>query len=524
MSTSESSRSRWSLLAIPPTTTEEIAIAPCDGCDKNPLMGRIVQAVAQRQAPHLACIHPIPPLIFHKGPGTQHRYEAAQARISVAGCQENCPKTLLSSVASLEREVILSPDAPFESQVRTLEDAVVSYSALIPQSPQTPAFLLPAAQAPQRRRFAKLPASSEPSALSIATTASISASSKVSAAPSLAAMPVVAVPTTQSTHTSASSASFSTTQTPSAAVARFSETPRTGLFQDQAKQASRNTLYLGILVFVLLAAGAWWRLSRPSSPTSAMQENSPLSRRSPETKQPSTPQPNTPLSLAGGPSVARNAPMGATKAAKSPNSVAPDTTRKSDATKPTTQKPDTTASDTTASDTTASDTTASDATKPDTTTSADRRAVPRRPAAKRSEEPQRPAMDAAHLLRSKMVNQGWIGGLCSSQQSCGYANPMCLPVPKGGYCTRYCLSWCPRSTNPWHASSSCIRADALAAYFDPLPSTKGGLCVTHCDFKLFPKHGCRVGTQCLELRVNRGKQQTRRVCVPTPPAASKESP
>jgi hypothetical protein len=509
MSTPESSRSRWSLLAIPPTTTEEVAIVPCDGCDKNPQIGRIVQAIAQRQTPHLACIYSIPPLIFHKGPGTQHRYELAQARISVAGCKDNCPKKLLAHVAHVEREVILAPDAPFESQVRSLEDAIVSYSALIPQSPQTPAFLPPAARSPKRRRFVDLPSLPEqrpdfkPTSSSVRV-ASVASTTASTTAPVSVSVAVTATPSIDRlSATTPRNDAFPPHLAPSASAARFSG-PQTGLFQDQAVKARQKTLYLGLFIVASLAAVLWWRFASPFSPKTS--ENPPLSRLPLASKSPEPPRPSAPLRsdafaqkmlrIQGAKATSTQLSRPPVAVAQKPNTTPPEkrplTDTASVARRPTSEPP-------------ASEPPTSNPPKPPT-------------------DPKPPSVDAAHLLRSKMVNQGWIGGLCTSQQSCDYAKPMCLPVPKGGYCTRYCLSWCPRSTNPWHAPSSCIRADALAPYVDPLPISKGGLCMTQCDFRLFPKLGCRVGTTCVEVPNHRKNKPPQRVCVPIPPAPSKDSP
>ncbi|MCK6509905.1 hypothetical protein L6R29_08075 [Myxococcota bacterium] len=510
MSTPESSRSRWSLLAIPPTTTEEVAIVPCDGCDKNPQIGRIVQALAQRQSPHLACIYSIPPLIFHKGPGTQHRYECAQARVSVAGCKDNCPKKLLAHVAPVEREVILAPDAPFESQLRSLEDAVVSYSALIPQVPHTPAFLPPAAFSPKRRRFVDLPSLPEQRHLLLPAPSSARAASVASAPASTTAPVSVAVTTTPSADprsaTTPRNDVFPPNPAPSVSVARFSG-PQTGLFQDQAVKARKKTRYMGLFIVFLLTAAIWWRFASPfpipfSSTTS---KHPPLSRLSLGTKPPEPPRPSA------------LRPSDASSTQK-PSTIGPEATsaRPLHASATVAQKPNTTPPEKKP----LTDVASSVVQPPTSDRPTSNPPTPPKPPASPKPSP----VDAAHLLRSQMVNQGWIGGLCTSQQSCGYTKPMCLPVPKGGYCTRYCLAWCPRSTNPWHAPSSCIRAEALAPYVDPLPITKGGLCMTQCDFRLFPKQGCRVGTTCIEVPLHRKNKQPQRVCVPTPHSPPKDSP
>ncbi|MCB9644396.1 MAG: hypothetical protein H6728_15090 [Myxococcales bacterium] len=442
-------QSRWSLLAIPPTTTEEIALVPCDGCDKNPHLVKLVQELEQNKTPHLSCVHTLPALVFNKGPGTQHRYEQAQARISVAGCAENCPKKLLTSFKAPDREVILSPNNPLESQLRTIEDAINTYTALLPQSPQTPVFMMPAAQAPRRKRFVKpqpKEAQAAPAPVARATFAPQASQPK----------PIAIQPTLQAP-----------------ATASFSAPAPGGLFQAQAQQAKRGP-WLPLLFLLLLAGGGtWWYLQPPSPDKTPDKE-----------KQGSLTQQATPRREVQAPNPApeRVPPSRAQEPRPIPKKSEP---------KPVTPQP---------------------------------RPAPVEPVRQEPPKPRAPKIDQAHLMRSKMINQGWIGGFCRTQQQCGYNKPICLPVAQEGYCTRYCLSWCPRPKSPFHAASSCIRADALQSHVENLPFSKGGLCMTHCDFKLFPKHGCRVGTRCMELALSRRAKKTQSVCVPTKPTPPEETP
>ena len=483
--------SRWSLLHIPPTTTEEIALLPCDGCDRHPDLPQYIQEIAQEIAPHLVCVHSIPPLVFHKATGNLHRYEEAQARISIAGCEENCPRKLLSSLKPVEREIILSPELPPDAQKQMILDTLYSCTSLLPQTPESTAYLPPAALTHQRRRFVETPQKKtlEPQkALEPKTPLSSPSLSASLSSPSLSAS--LSSPSLSASLSSPSLSPPLSSPSLSASLsspnARFSESPAVGLFQDQASSVTRKRISFVVFLLLLIGGGVGWRIWSTQNPQA-------ISPNTPKTAQLTKQEQEKPLSTSQKPLPA--APSTAPASAKPQETASKTSPEKGSAppkAPPSTEKT---------------------APPPQASATEERKTPPARPKPPSPEE-------AAHLMRSKMVNQSWFGGACKEASQCGYESAICLPVPDEGYCSQSCVRWCKRSRNPWHTASACISAKALAPYLPMLPlgQSKGGLCLSVCDFTLFPKYGCRVGTRCLALPLSQ-RETTKRICVPHNTAA-----
>ncbi|MBN1944915.1 MAG: SUMF1/EgtB/PvdO family nonheme iron enzyme [Bradymonadales bacterium] len=106
----------------------------------------------------------------------------------------------------------------------------------------------------------------------------------------------------------------------------------------------------------------------------------------------------------------------------------------------------------------------------------------------------------------QIPNQGWIGGACTSEESCDYTSSICLTDGyPNGMCSLWCTQLCPDSTDPEDAVTFCIQD----------PDTSGqGICVSRCDWSLFPSGGCREGYRCVtRTRFNEPSVSTQ-VCLP----------
>jgi hypothetical protein len=96
---------------------------------------------------------------------------------------------------------------------------------------------------------------------------------------------------------------------------------------------------------------------------------------------------------------------------------------------------------------------------------------------------------------------GWIGDSCSDASSC--STGMCLPASDGfadGMCTKTCTSLCPDKSGK--AETFCTAVGGQ------------GLCVSRCDYKLFPVTGCRQGYSCGAADRFNGDGTTVDVCLP----------
>ena len=85
-------------------------------------------------------------------------------------------------------------------------------------------------------------------------------------------------------------------------------------------------------------------------------------------------------------------------------------------------------------------------------------------------------------------NAGWIGRACASVADCTYANPLCLTPGQGfpgGTCSQDCALYCPDQDGP-NAVTFCVDPPAGV-------TAAGGLCVSRCDYGLYPGTGCRTG-------------------------------
>ena len=84
---------------------------------------------------------------------------------------------------------------------------------------------------------------------------------------------------------------------------------------------------------------------------------------------------------------------------------------------------------------------------------------------------------------TQVPNQGWIGGACLNPAACEYDGAICLVDGyPGGMCSLACSRLCPDSNEPGDAVTFCIG--------DP-DHAGAGICVSRCDWNLFPGTGCR---------------------------------
>jgi hypothetical protein len=107
------------------------------------------------------------------------------------------------------------------------------------------------------------------------------------------------------------------------------------------------------------------------------------------------------------------------------------------------------------------------------------------------------------------INQGFIGGPCTSDDDCKYDGGLCLKESAGfagGMCTLPCAKFCPDQDGM--VVTFCVAPDVLGA------SAAEGLCTVHCDYGASPT-GCRKpGYQCQNHPRYADPATERYVCVP----------
>lgn len=123
-------------------------------------------------------------------------------------------------------------------------------------------------------------------------------------------------------------------------------------------------------------------------------------------------------------------------------------------------------------------------------------------------QPPRPAMDMGMadvevVTEGPVPNEGWIGGPCVDRGDCEFEESFCLSTDDhpGGQCALGCDRICPdRDGN--NSVTFCIDDGGE------------GICVSQCDFDLYPDGGCRDGYAC-RIQGRFGEAGTQRsVCVP----------
>ncbi|MCC6809160.1 MAG: penicillin-insensitive murein endopeptidase [Deltaproteobacteria bacterium] len=120
-------------------------------------------------------------------------------------------------------------------------------------------------------------------------------------------------------------------------------------------------------------------------------------------------------------------------------------------------------------------------------------------------------------IKEELIGLGFSGGQCEQDSDCAPAGSKCELGVEGGSCVTPCALTCDDRTVPTTPITFCI---AKAVYEDRLghglaPAITDGVCVSRCDFKLFPHAGCRSGLHC-ERRVRNGTTTADEVCVPGP--------
>jgi len=111
------------------------------------------------------------------------------------------------------------------------------------------------------------------------------------------------------------------------------------------------------------------------------------------------------------------------------------------------------------------------------------------------------------------IGEGWTGGQCEIDADCAPTGSICIPGAGGGSCALPCTSTCADQAGA--PVTFCIDADE---YDDAMDVTLPGelypaLCVSKCDFELFPRTGCRNGFHC-ELHNRHNQSVQDEVCVP----------
>ncbi len=109
------------------------------------------------------------------------------------------------------------------------------------------------------------------------------------------------------------------------------------------------------------------------------------------------------------------------------------------------------------------------------------------------------------------ANAGWIGGACGTTDDCELIDEptvACLPEDEGfvgGSCTQRCTSTCPDISGDDIQVTFCVDSEGL---------NDAGMCVSKCDFDIFPDEGCRAGFECREMSRYSQPGVVSSVCLP----------
>lgn len=121
--------------------------------------------------------------------------------------------------------------------------------------------------------------------------------------------------------------------------------------------------------------------------------------------------------------------------------------------------------------------------------------------------------EAGACIGFEPIGAGFTGGQCAAATECAPAGSVCIPGVYGGSCAIPCEVYCDDQAGA--PTTFCIDAlvyesrlqEPLAAELFP------ALCVAKCDYRLFPRTGCRDGLHC-EQRNRYGQSVRDEVCVP----------
>ena len=118
-----------------------------------------------------------------------------------------------------------------------------------------------------------------------------------------------------------------------------------------------------------------------------------------------------------------------------------------------------------------------------------------------------PPADGGVDLGPAVLNPQWIGGPCTSNADCPFADGTCLTAAQGypgGMCTQACSRLCPDQSGPLNSVTYCV---------DDRVGSSDGICVSRCDNTLSPT-GCRAGYVCVPEARNTESQSVRSTCLP----------
>jgi Sulfatase-modifying factor enzyme 1 len=104
-----------------------------------------------------------------------------------------------------------------------------------------------------------------------------------------------------------------------------------------------------------------------------------------------------------------------------------------------------------------------------------------------------------------LPNEGWIGGNCDSLTDCDYDDAICLDGIFSGMCSLPCDLYCPDSTEENHSITFCT---------DNPQESGSGICVSRCDYLIYPQSGCEDGLECVMTQRFNEPTTTQSVCLP----------
>ncbi len=427
-------QNRWTLLDVAPTIPQEIALVPCDGCHRNPHLFDVINKIATETHPHCTVIHSLPSLLFNKGPAAHYRYENANAKLTISGCEENCSGKLMDAIEPSQHILRLTSQMSPEEQHQAISSMIRELCLREKLTIDTAWNRPPAARVPQRRRFIQPESFESLEQLSSGESATffpinpqepvtISSLSEVTPAP-----PHI-TPTIEKTPMLEEKKSLPTP-------------PRQQHYFSRQERSRKWPWILGIALLLVISFMLGRLFNAPQTP--------------PPTQ---SPQPSS-----------TQQPPKTSKKRIPPRKIA--------------QIP---------------------AARP----------KPRLQKLKSRPRPRRPKTDPLLLIQTKNVNAHWIGGVCEEQETCRYRKAICLTNVPLGYCTRLCQTYCPNSKGKHRTRAYCVDTKELRKHNKSIPSMGMGLCMTSCNFELFPKRGCRLGASCQAILIRRRQGNIlKRLCIP----------
>ncbi len=477
---------RWSALDVPPTALEEMVLVPCGGCEHNPQVTEILSEIAEDSLPHTSSLVSLTSLVEEKDMVSRYRYEHADSTVAISGCSEKCTVRSLESFTAPHIELLMDPTATREQQQEQLLQALRQYSDLAKLEKQS-SWSQPLAARVAQKSFLQsdlsgvLQQETEHSVIEAKALEDASSSPRVQ-----------------------SKVRFSRDK-------KNKSAPQTGGYFRSKQKSKKHRWLIPVMVAGLLFVlgfgiqSSGWFVSHSAQKDTTSKASALLAKSSHSGKSlAELPKEMKSIEAPGNLAIKPSRREKAVQAIKQTREVL---TPKPSARK---QTAETTDEQPMVARRRSPPVHRERGKQPEVTKRVN--SVKNRDLQVISQEMSRE--DSQHWVRTKMVNKKWIGGVCKNQTSCGYSGAMCALSVSGGLCTTFCNKYCPDKKNRWNTVSYCVSTDHLRRYMPALPALSHGLCMSKCDYQLFPKSGCRMGTRCMNVPLRRNPKIKKSLCIP----------